>query len=328
MVKHVIDTRQLKDRAFLEGLFLKADKMKEDINNGNDTRNHIGKIVCSLFYEPSTRTKISFDSAAKRLGAEVVGTENAREFSSDYKGETLEHTILATQDSYDTLVMRHPEDGAANRAALVSKKTVINAGDGNNQHPTQALLDVYTIRQKLGRIGNLKFGFVGDLLHGRTVKSLVYLLAHMSGNTMYFISPEEFRLNQEILDYLSRVGVTYYQTDDIDSVLPVLDGLYATRIQCERLGSKELFENVLEKYDNFAVTKERADRMKGNSIIMHPLPINTNKSNGHPEITPEVDNHPRAVYFDQSNNGLAIRMALLDTIFSKDALYQRIGDIP
>lgn len=327
MIRHVIDTRQLKNRNFLEGLFLKADKFKEAIHDGNDSRIHAGKIVCSLFYEPSTRTKISFDSAAKRLGAEVIGTENAREFSSEYKGETLEHAILATQDSYDVLVIRHPEDGAAKRAALVSKKTVINAGDGNNQHPTQALLDVYTIRQKLGRTDNLKFGFVGDLSHGRTVKSLTYLLAHMKGNELFFISPAEFRLNQEILEYLAKAGVKYYQTDDIDSVLPILDGLYVTRIQWERIASQE-FEKVLEGYDRFAITLERADKMKNDSIIMHPLPINNMKSSGHPEIHPEMDRHPHAVYFDQSNNGLCIRMALLDTVFSKDNLYNLIGDIP
>ena len=150
----------------------------------------------------------------------------------------------------------------------------------------------------------------------------------MKGNELFFISPPEFRLYQEILDYLKKVGVKYHETDDIESVLPFLDGLYVTRIQWERLDSKDQFEKILEKYDRFAVTAERADMMKKDSIILHPLPINTNKSNGHPEIRPEVDKHPRAVYFDQSNNGLIVRMALLDTIFAKDDLYNLIGDIP
>jgi aspartate carbamoyltransferase catalytic subunit len=294
MIKHIIDTRQLKDRAFLDGLFLKADRMREGIARGTDMRAHTGKIVCSLFYEPSTRTKISFDSAAKRLGAQVIGTENAREFSSEYKGETLEHAVLAIQDSYDVLVMRHPEDGAAKRAASVLNKTVINAGDGNNQHPTQALLDAYTIRQKLGRIDNLKFGFLGDLKHGRTVKSLAYLLAHMTGNVLFFISPSEFNIDEELLAYLTKAGVKYYQSDDIDNVLPKLDGLYVTRIQWERLQSKEEFARILDKYDDFCITTEKADCMKRDAIIMHPLPKNTTKSNGPPQKQPEVDKHPRA----------------------------------
>ncbi len=330
MVKHIVDTRQLKDRRFLDGLFERADQMKHAVENKQVSRKHEGKIVASLFYQPSTRTKMTFDTAAKRLGAEVVSTENAREFSSAFKGETLEHSLLAIEECFDLVVMRHDKDGAAKRAATILNIPFINAGDGKNQHPTQALLDLYTIRQVFGRIDNLKIAFVGDIAQGRTIKSLAYLLAHLEGNELFFVSPKSLALPEDMRAYLTERGTVFQETDDLDYVLPFIDVLYVTRLQWEYLldeGQKNL---LLENYRKFQITLERANQMKDGSIIMHPLPINTQKSEGFPEIASEVDNHPRAIYFRQSNNGLYVRMALLDVLLTgeKDPLYNLILDVP
>lgn len=328
MSKHVIDTRQLKSRLFLDGLFRRADEMKKMVAGGAGTRRHEGRVVASFFYQPSTRTKMTFDAAAKRLGAEVIGTENAKEFSSAFKGETLEHSLLAIQECFDVLVMRHDREGAAKIAASVLKVPVINAGDGTNQHPTQALLDLYTIKEFFGRIENLTVAFVGDVVQGRTIRSLAYLLANIDSNKLYFVSPKILGMPDEMRQYLKEKGVSFEETEDLEKVLPLVDVLYVTRLQWEYLKDEER-RKLSGEYNKFQITKEKADKMKDGSIIMHPLPINTEKSEGHPEIASDVDHHPRAHYFRQSNNGLYVRMALLDILLSreKDPLYSLIHDI-
>ena len=332
MVKHIVDTRQLKDRRFLDGLFLLADEMQEQVRSHSVERKHEGKVMGSFFFKsaPSTRTKMSFHSAAKRLGVDVVATDNAEEFSSLFKGETLEHTLLATQGFFDVIVMRHPQNGAAKRAAYVLNIPFINAGDGTNQHPTQALLDVYTFRQKFQRIDNLKIGFLGDIRHGRTIRSSAYLLAHGENNELWFISPPELGLPDDMRSYLLNKGTKFYETEDIDAVLPNLDVLYVTRLQWEHVQDEEERRHLMEDYRRFQITSQRANRMGIDSIIMHPLPINREKSDGFPEITPDVDTDDRAWYFVQSRNGLYVRMALLDVLLTgyTSNLYDLILDVP
>ena len=328
MAKHIVDTRQLKDRRFLEGLFSRADDLRANVNAYSKT--HEGKIVLSLFFQPSTRTKMTFDAAAKKLGAQVIGTENAREFSSVYKGETLEHSLLAIHDCFDLVVMRHHENGAAKRAAAVLDKPLINAGDGTNQHPTQALLDLYTLRQAFGRIEGLKIAFLGDAAQGRTIRSLAYLLANLKDNKLVFICPEELGLGEDMKSYLKEKKAGYEEMEDFEDAIADIDALYVTRLQWEYAKDEELKNRLMEIYKRFQVTSSIADRMKENSIIMHPLPINTEKSEGFPEITQDVDKNPRAWYFRQSNNGLYVRMSLLDILLSgeEDELYNLILDVP
>ncbi len=330
MVSHIVDTRQLKDRQFLEGLFARADYMKHAVENRNAIHKHNGKIVASFFYQPSTRTKMTFDTAAKRLGADVVGTENAREFSSAFKGETLEHSLRAIEECFDVVVMRHDKEGSAKRAASMLKVPFINAGDGTNQHPTQALLDLYTIRQFFTRMDNLKVVFVGDIVHGRTIKSLAYLLSHLEGNEMWFVSPQSLSLPDDMRAYLTEKNVKFHETDVLDSVLAIADVLYVTRLQWEYVKDESQKNLLMDNYRKFQITASKADMMRNGSIIMHPLPINTEKSDGWPEIAGEVDNHPRAQYFRQSNNGLYVRMALLDILLTgeSDPPYNLILEVP
>ncbi len=328
MVKHVVDTRQLKDRRFLEGLFFRADQMRKLRLENGYTDKHKGKIVASFFYQPSTRTKITFDAAAKRLGADVVGTENAADFSSAFKGETIEHSFLATQECFDAVIMRHYKNGAAKEAASVLQIPFINAGDGTNQHPTQALLDLYTIMSHFSRIDELKIAFVGDIAQGRTVKSLAYLLAHLHNNKLFFVSPSQLGLPPDMKHYMEEKNADFFETEDVLDALPEIDVLYVTRLQFEYVTEQEKIR-LFDLYKKFQITRERADMMKEGSIIMHPLPINTEKSDGYPEITADVDNHPRSYYFRQSNNGLYVRMALLDILLTgeKDPLYNMILDL-
>ncbi len=330
MVRHIVDTRQLKDRLFLEGLFERADEMRKIRWEKGVVDKHSNKIIAELFYEPSTRTRLTFGAAAIRLGAKIIGTENARDFSSAAKGEILEHSLRAIEESYDLLVLRHDKDGAGIRAARVAQMPIINGGDGTNQHPTQALLDLYAIRNSQKRIDGLKVALIGDVSRGRTIRSLAYLLAHLDGNCLYFVAPRELGLPDDMRSYLKHERkLDIYEIDDLDRILPEVDVAYATRLRLEYTDNHEK-QRLLDAYRKFQITSERADRMKQGSVIMHPLPINTEKSDGFPEITPEVDRHSKAYYFEQSNGGLYIRMALLDILLTghSDPLYNLILDVP
>lgn len=257
--------------------------------------------MASLFYEPSTRTRLSFESAMIRLGGNVITTENAREFSSASKGETLEDTIRVVNHYADVIVLRHFEKGASERASAVSKIPIINAGDGIGQHPTQALLDLYTIQEEQGRIDGVKIAFVGDLKNGRTVRSLAYLLGKYKNIQMYFVSPHPLRIGEDIKEYLHRHRIAYKELETFDSVLGEIDVLYQTRIQRERFKSVREYNQFK---GNYILTLKEAEQMKKNAIIMHPLPRVD-------EISPEVDSSPKAVYFQQAQYGVLIRMALL-----------------
>lgn len=296
--KHIVESQQF-DKEFLNELFETTKYMKENEFNVGDTLK--GKVVAMLFYEPSTRTRFSFESASLKLGANTITTENAKEFSSASKGETLQDTIKVVNGYADFIVIRHYEDDSSEIAASVSKVPIINAGAGKGQHPTQALLDVYTIYENFGRLDNLNIAFIGDLLRGRTVNSLIYLLSKFSKNKFCLISPENCRIKEGIKQHLKEHELEFTESEDMDECIKDVDVAYMTRIQKERFEKPEEYEKAKGR---FILNKENVNKMKENAIIMHPLPRVD-------EIQPEVDSDSRAKYFEQARNGLYVRMALL-----------------
>lgn len=295
-MKHVIDIRDF-DRTALEALFKRVDGMLD--NPPADALK--GKIMAALFYEPSTRTRLSFESAMNRLGGSVIGTENAGEFSSAAKGETLEDSIRVVAGYADVIVIRHPEVGSAERASLVSPVPVINAGDGAGQHPTQALLDAYTIQRETGGLDGKKVALVGDLKNGRTARSLAYLLAKFDGVEITLVSPKGLAMGEDIKEYLAGKGMKLAETEDLAAAMASSDVVYQTRIQKERFASPEEY---FKFKGSFVITRALADSMKKGAIIMHPLPRVD-------EIAPETDSSEHARYFEQARYGLYVRMALL-----------------
>lgn len=297
---HVIEAQQFDVPTMLK-LFDTAAKMETVVAGGGIT-DYQNRIMATLFYEPSTRTRFSFETAMHRLGGHVISTENAAEFSSVAKGETLEDTIRILNGYADVIVIRHKEVGSAKRAAAVSRVPVINAGDGAGQHPTQALLDLYTIRKEIGTIDGLRIAMVGDLAQGRTVRSLAYLLSKFRGVTMYFVAPPLLKMKEDILEHLREHKVSFVEETALDKVLPEVDVVYQTRVQKERFGDR------IADYEKcrgvYIINQDTLRGMKPKSIIMHPLPRLE-------EITMEVDEDPRAAYFRQAQNGLYVRMALL-----------------
>ncbi|XP_007020726.2 PREDICTED: aspartate carbamoyltransferase, chloroplastic [Theobroma cacao] len=297
----VIEAQQF-DRDILNAIFEVAREMENIEKKSPGSQILKGYLMATLFYEPSTRTRLSFESAMKRLGGEVLTTENAREFSSAAKGETLEDTIRTIEGYSDIIVMRHFESGAARRAAATAGIPIINAGDGPGQHPTQALLDVYTIEREIGKLDGIRVGLVGDLANGRTVRSLAYLLAKYQDVKIYFVSPDVVKMKDDIKDYLTSMGVEWEESADLMEVASKCDVVYQTRIQRERFGERiDLYEEARGKY---IVDKEVLKVMQKHAVVMHPLPRLD-------EITVDVDADPRAAYFRQAKNGLYIRMALL-----------------
>lgn len=296
---HVLSAHQF-DRAQLDQLFDMAETMEDTVKTGGSNLLE-GKIMAALFFEPSTRTRFSFESAMMRLGGKVISTENASQFSSAVKGETLEDSIRVISSYADVIVLRHNEEGAAKRAAVVSDVPVLNAGDGAGEHPTQSLLDLYTIQKELGKIDGIKIAMVGDLTYGRTVHSLSYMLANYKNVTIYFVSPENTPIPQKVRDFLDEREVTYFDEPDLCKVASEVDVLYMTRIQKERFPSEGEY---LKAAGQYLIDQSILDVMKEQAIILHPLPRAG-------EILPEVDGDPRAAYFRQATNGVYIRMALL-----------------
>jgi aspartate carbamoyltransferase catalytic subunit len=304
MLYHIIESQQFSPY-ILYGLFNRANQLR--VKSDMCLK---GKILATLFYEPSTRTRLSFESAMMKLGGKVISTENAKEFSSAIKGESLADTIRIVGAYCDCIVIRHSETGAAFEASKVSKVPIINAGDGKGQHPTQALLDVYTIFREFGRLDNLKIAMVGDLASGRTVRSLCYLLGKFNDNEIIFVSPENLRMSEDIKEYLSKKGIPFKEEFDLNKVLPEVDVIYMTRIQKERI-SQEDYEKAKGKY---VINEENFNLIKKESIIMHPLPHVEEI-----ELPIEIEEKDKRVaYFRQAENGLFIRMALLDFILNKN----------
>jgi aspartate carbamoyltransferase catalytic subunit len=302
-LRHVVESQQF-SRDLLEEVFRRADEMRSEPHRAAGRLQ--GRVMAALFYEPSTRTRLSFESAMLRLGGRTMGTDNAREFSSAAKGETLEDTIRIVSGYSDVIVLRHNEEGAARRAAAVSDVPVINAGDGKGQHPTQALLDVYTIRDEIGRLDGIQVAMVGDLANGRTARSLAYLLSKFRDVTVWFVAPPQVAMRDDIKAHLDEHGVGWREEPDLHAVLPLVDVVYQTRIQKERFDDAAAYEAVKGVYRmgaaEMALLGQRA-------ILMHPLPRVD-------EIDPAIDSDPRAAYFRQARNGVQIRMALLDMVLS------------
>ena len=298
---HLIETQQF-DRPLLSKLFSLATKL-ENHRNGSLK----GKILATLFYEPSTRTRFSFESAMLRLGGNILTAENANEVSSAVKGETLEDTVRILDQFADAIVLRHQEVGSAARASAVSRVPIINAGDGAGQHPTQALLDLYTIEREMGRVDGLHVALVGDLKYGRAPRSLAYLFGKYNDVYLTLVSPKELRMSTEICGYLSRHKVAFEETESLEKVMRTADVVYQTRIQKERFPSKKEYNKFKGRY---IIDRPMADGMKKDAIIIHPLPRVG-------EITPDVDDSPHAVYFKQVGYGLMVRMALLKMVLSE-----------
>src|SRR5579885_936679 len=302
---HVIEAQQF-DLPTISKLFEVAAEMENLVARGgsDDFRS---RLMATLFYEPSTRTRFSFEAAMHRLGGRVISTENAAEFSSVAKGETLEDTVRIMNGYADVIVLRHSEVGAARRAAAVSRVPIINAGDGVGQHPTQALLDLYTIHKEIGSIDGLKIAMVGDLAQGRTVRSLAYLLSKFHDVKIYFVAPPLLQMKDDILEHLREHGTWFTEETMLDRVLPEVDVVYQTRVQKERFGDR------IADYEScrgiYVINQDSLRLMKSNAIIMHPLPRLD-------EISMEVDKDRRAAYFRQAQNGLFVRMALLKALLS------------
>lgn len=260
-----------------------------------------GKILATLFFEPSTRTRLSFESAMLRLGGQVLGFSSAGS-SSASKGESVADTIRMISGYADIAAMRHFKEGAPFVAARYSKIPVVNAGDGGHQHPTQTLTDLFTIRRKLGEIGNLTIGLCGDLKFGRTVHSLIKSLVRYENVRFVLISPEELRTPGYIVkEVLEPSGHAFNEARKIEEVMPELDVLYMTRVQRERFFNEE---DYVRLKDSYILTPEKLKRAKKDLVIMHPLPrVN--------EIDQLVDEDPRAMYFEQARGGVFVRMALI-----------------
>jgi aspartate carbamoyltransferase catalytic subunit len=303
-VKHIVAVDQF-DRAWLEQLFSEADRLRSDRSGAEPLR---GKILATLFYEPSTRTRLSFESAMMRLGGNVISTENAREFSSAIKGETVEDTVRILSGYADGIVIRHYEMGAAARAAQASPVPIINGGDGPGEHPTQALLDLYTIHNELGRIDDLRVALVGDLRFGRAARSLALLFRQTNNVELVFVAPDAVPMGDDIKDALDVAGVAWREEPDLAKAMSEVDVVYQTRIQRERFATPSEYESAKGIY---VITPENMESLPEHAIVMHPLPRVD-------EIHPDVDSDSRAAYFRQAHNGVYIRMALLNQLLASE----------
>jgi len=297
------DIISIKDfsREEIDHILQTAERVEARLEAGEPLNLLQGRFLGILFFEPSTRTRLSFEAAMKRLGGGVIGFGEP-ETSSVKKGETLADTIRVVENYVDIIVLRHPMEGSARLAADIASIPVINAGSGAEEHPTQALLDLYTIYKEKGRIDGLKIGILGDLRYGRTVHSLAYALSNYEVS-LHLVSPPELQMRREVIwDIKGKVEVE--QAERIEDVIDRLDVLYVTRIQKERFPDPAEYERVKGAYK---VDKSLLAKAKPDLIVMHPLPRVD-------EITPEVDFTPHAVYFKQVKYGLITRMALLGLV--------------
>ena len=302
--QHILSVAQFA-RADLEYIFAVAKDMRTMVERVGTFDLLKGKILANLFYEPSTRTSSSFTAAMERLGGSVIPISEVR-YSSVAKGESLPDTVRTLECYADVIVLRHPETGSAAIAAQYARKPIINAGDGIGEHPTQALLDLFTIREELRTIDGLTVTMLGDLKYGRTVHSLAKLLSLFDVKVNY-VSPDILRLPPELNAQLTEKGLPQAEFSALDPVLPVSDVLYVTRVQKERFEHLDEYESVKGAY---VITPETMARAKAKMALMHPLPRVG-------EIAPEVDADPRAAYFRQMEYGLYVRMALLAMVLGK-----------
>ncbi len=302
--KHIISVKQF-SRDDLTYVFEVAHEMREMVLRVGSFDLLKGKILANLFYEPSTRTSSSFTSAMERLGGSVIPINEVR-YSSVAKGESLPDTVRTLEAYADVVVLRHPQKGAAALAAQYARKPIINAGDGTGEHPTQALLDLFTIVEELGQVDGLTITMLGDLKYGRTVHSLARLLS-LYDVRLNYVSPEILRMPAEIIDELAARGIPQAEHSTLEDVLAETDVLYVTRVQKERFEDPAAYETVKGAY---IITPETMRQAKSRMILMHPFPRVG-------EISMEVDADPRAAYFRQMEYGLYVRMALLAMVLGK-----------
>lgn len=293
--RHILSTKQF-DKETLENLFLSSENLRGE--RGDLLK---GKILSTLFYHPSTRTRLSFESAMLRLGGSVISTENAKESSSASKGEDIEDTVRAVSTHADVIVIRDTEEDTVIRATSVSSVPIINAGDGGNEHPTQAVLDLYTIKQELGRIDGIKIAMVGDLKNGRALRSLALLLTLYKNVSIVFISPTELAMKSDIKTYLDDRGIFYKETSDFEENISDADVVYMTRIPDKYLSEESRVGGIKREY---IFTGSHLNLISNKAIVLHLLPRIDS-------ISKEVDMSPKAAYFKQAGYGVEVRMALL-----------------
>ena len=303
-MKDIISMNDMSKEEILEILEI-AEKMEK--TSEEEKLNFLkGKIIATLFFEPSTRTKMSFESAAFRLGAQVLQLPPL-ELSSVKKGESFSDTIRMVESYSDVIVVRHPNDGAARLASTTSQKPVLNAGDGSNQHPSQTLLDLYTIKEEKGTLNNLSIAFVGDLKYGRTVHSLVKALTHFNP-VIYFVAPKILQMPSYLIDDLDKNNIKYEILEDFRDCLDKIDVFYMTRIQKERFPDIEDYEKLKGVY---VINKKNIlGKCKEDMIILHPLPRVD-------EISTDLDDTKHALYFKQAKNGIPIRQAMMMKVLDK-----------
>ncbi len=320
----------------IDQLFKLADDYKLKVQNKVDCRGDINPIdpAISFFEEPSTRTRFSFEMAAKRLGLAVLTTEAGKVFSSKAKGESIEDTAINLSGYSPSVVIgRFEHSGEARRAAdQMGEVPLINGGDGKGEHPTQALLDAYTVQSILGSVGGQRYVLGGDLLNGRTVHSLVELSSRYEDNQYVFVSPEELKMPEEITDELKNKNIEFEHTTDVEEALNWADVVYWTRLQAERITNRNEKLEMIKKQKRFAIGLKQISSMKEHGILLHPLPrvmpgfVDSAGDTLEAEILPEVDNDSRARYFEQSQNGMYTRMALLR--WALEPMYGHTGKYP
>ncbi|GAA5192082.1 aspartate carbamoyltransferase [Ferrimonas gelatinilytica] len=299
--KHIISIPEL-TRSELELIIETAGRLKAE----PDPTLLKNKVIASCFFEPSTRTRLSFETAVQRLGGSIIGFDNGGNTSLAKKGETLSDSVQVISSYVDAFVMRHPQEGAARLAAEYSNGVpIINGGDGANQHPSQTLLDLFSIYETQGRLDNLNVAFVGDLKYGRTVHSLTQALSKFDNITFYFIAPEVLAMPDYLCEELDEAGIRYHQLNNMDAVIPELDILYMTRVQKERFDESE-YAHVKSAY---VLTAKVLENARDNLKVLHPLPRVD-------EITTDVDSTPYAYYFQQAENGIYARQALLSLVLN------------
>ncbi len=311
-MRHIIDLSDLNDKEFSELYKLTSNIIDRPEGYTDACR---GKVLGSLFYEPSTRTNLSFSTAMMRLGGSVVGFSDP-DSSSTAKGESLKDTISMVSCYADMIVMRNPSEGAAKAASLYSPVPVINAGDGGHLHPTQTLTDIVTILRMRGSADDMNIGVCGDLKYGRTVHSLLHFLARFRNVKIYLIAPETLGLPGYMINFMKEKNMPFCEVRSIEAVLPELDVLYMTRIQRERFEDEREYEKLEGSYQ---LTADKMKRAKSDMLVMHPLPRVD-------EIAQDVDADPRAVYFRQARFGMFGRMALLLTLSRLP--FERVGNQP
>ena len=296
-IPHLLSTRDL-DKHQVDYLLQRAAELE-----GQNDQHLVGKIAATLFFEPSTRTRLSFESAMLRRGGGVISATDAAVSSSSAKGESLEDTIAVVSGYADVIVLRHPQAGAAQRAAAVATVPVINAGDGDGEHPSQALLDLHCVGRELGHIDGIHIAFCGDLKHSRTVHSLLHLLRHYRNIHVSLIAPADLLPRADLLAELREAGVVCETVDALTSIATDVDVVYQTRPQTERWAAPNNTTSMPQ------IDRRVMDRLSRHAIVMHPLPRTD-------EIAPEVDQDPRAAYFRQAIGGVAVRMALLEAVLA------------